>query len=167
MNFIRSPILWFKEWYNKHFYTRYCAGNRPLIDKLRCVKVNLKLRPYDEEFISINIRPLRNNIVEYVEELYYINTVDKDIMLRVDKIDKDFNKMFLYEWFRDPDGNMLNDDVSIWNDFIEQSIVLINYYNFAKDNPKGGLAYNAKLLQSHIINIEYIIDSIINQCKTK
>jgi SepF-like predicted cell division protein (DUF552 family) len=145
----------------KIFYKEECYNRKTLIDKIKCVKSNLKITPYSKEYKGLQITFIHRNITEAISDLEELksNIISDNIVIK--KItEKSIKTLYINKWFTDNRMSILSNTDEIWYEYLNLNIWLIEWYN---NNSKMGEKYYSYTLKirPYILNITEVIDDII------
>ncbi len=146
----------------KFFYKEECYNSRTLLERIKCVKKNLKITPYAKEYRSLSITFINKNIMEAIDELELLKSniiIDNIIIKRI--TNSSVNEYYFNKWFTDSKMSILNNTDEVWYKYLDLNIWLIEWYNANNNVESKYYSYTLKI-KPYIINITEVINDIIN-----
>ena len=145
----------------KFFYKEECYNSKTILDKIKCVRKNLKITPYSKEYRNLYTVFINKNIMEAIEELEILkNNISIDNIV-VKKITENTVKEFYFnKWFTDNKLSILNNTDEIWSKYLDLNIWLLEWYNKNNNVESKYYSYTLKI-KPYIINITNVIEDII------
>ena len=152
------------------FYNKECYNCNNTIDKINCIKKKLDVKPYELEYMDLEIKTLEINITDY------INTINDTLIsidnrnLNIKKItENNVSKITFGKWFTNSRMSIINDTDELWFEFLNKILLLNVFYNKYKNSLDKPIEHALSIkIRPYIINLEHIVNTIIeNQIKDK
>lgn len=146
----------------KFFYKEECYNSKTLIDRIKCVKKNLKITPYAKEYKSLTLLFINKNIMEAINDLELLKSnIIKDNIVVKRITENSVNEYYFNKWFTDDRMSILNNTDEVWYKYLDLNIWLIEWYDINNNVESNYYSYTLKI-KPYIINITEVINDIIN-----
>ena len=146
----------------KFFYKEECYNSKTLLDRIKCVKKNLKITPYAKEYKSLTLLFINKNIMEAINDLELLKSnIIKDNIVVKRITENSVNEYYFNKWFTDDKMSILNNTDEVWYKYLDLNIWLIEWYDINNNVESNYYSYTLKI-KPYIINITEVINDIIN-----